>query len=402
VLGTLYVEDCNLGGYDGVTVKAIHIFVRIIAGILPLLFVGASGLLLPLYSSPAGQPTIVEDPLLDYYQANYAQIKNEDYPRSRNIVRVIACHLSTDKRSCFLITDGSKSGFRHGSDSEWTFYYPIKGSKYCKTLNEYTGDIPDYIGYVKEINAYGIISETEPRHASDIKTIWVEHIKDGDLVNNELASGTGDIESKYSKYLEAKQKITPHEYTLDELQKKYPKAVLNTGIVDDPLRHYVLMSGLVLDPHNKPTAKVYVLKGKFTNDDRESVFIANDCWKYKVDADKLSWQFYRPLNRDKYYCASELLTDPDQDHDYSDNIQAPIDGPAFIGYIEQIKGNGSISLDKTNNWILVQYASGNLIRVNIISDEEEKKKYTKYFDLPKAFTITSYNLDALRKKYRNP
>ncbi len=96
-----------------------------------------------LHPPHSAAQAIVADPLLDYYQANDATIEEP--------IQVISCHFTGDHRESFLITDASQGGYRHFSGSDWTFYYPIKGGKYRRTLNGYSGDVPAYIGYVKKL-----------------------------------------------------------------------------------------------------------------------------------------------------------------------------------------------------------------------------------------------------------
>ncbi len=344
-----------------------------------------------LYSDIGKGQTLVNDPLLDYYQSNYATIEDP--------IQVITCNFTGGHRPSFLITDASQGGYRHFSGSDWTFYYPIKGGKYRQTLNGYSGDTPDYIGYVKEIKAYGIISETIARHASEDNTIWVDHLKDGDLENTTLASGTGEIEVGFPEYYKSGQKIVPKEYTAASLAKMYPNAKLNTGIVEDPLRDYALNPSFIF-PHDQRQVKVYVIHAKFTDDARESVFITNDSGKYTDEVGASEWQFYRPMDDNKYSAAYEFLTNVEQDHDLSDSITAPLSGPAYIGYIDQIKGYGAIYIDKQdNNWLQIQYANDKLIRCNIVTGGD-RDQYSGYIASPKTFKVDIYNLEDLRAKYK--
>lgn len=358
-----------------------------------LYIIPSVGILLPLLPCISAAQTIVSDPLLDYYQSAPPSIASP--------VEVIKCSLTGDHRPSFLITDASQSGYRHFSGGDWTFYYPIKGGKYRKTDSGYSGDTPNYIGYVKEIKSYGIVSETIARHSSEDSTISVDYINNGDLKDVTLMSGTGEIEDKFPKYFNPNQTVPSESYTLDALQKMYPNAKLDTGLVDDPLRDYVERGCyLTHPPHDPKSIKVYVISANFTDDKRESIFITDESSEYTKDAGRLEWQFYRPSGDNKYSCAADFFTGVDQDHDLDVGITAPLTGPAYLGYIDEIKGYGAIFIDKEDNWLVIQYANDELIRTNVVSGAD-KEAYTKYISSPKTFEVGVYDLPQLLKKYKN-
>ena len=354
-----------------------------------LLFAGAILLWLPMIGKAQ---TIVNSPLLDYYQSNYATIEDP--------IQVVTCKLTGDHRPSFLITDSSRGGYRHFSGGDWEFYYPIRGGKYRKTASGYSGDTPDYIGYIKEIKAYGIVSETVARHASENNTIWVDFLKHGNLERVTLLSGTGDIDEKFPEYYKSTKQISTQNYTVDALQKDYPNAKLHTGLAEDPLRDYISKDSFIFPHDRKKPVKVYAITTKFTDDARDCIFITNDSGKYLVDVGALQWQFYRPAEDNKYSRASEFLTNVDEDHGLSDIITAPLNGPAYIGYIDEIKGYGAIYIDKqNNNWLQIQYADDKLIRCKVVTGAD-RSEYSKYIASPKTFKIDTYDLSELKQRYK--
>jgi hypothetical protein len=161
-------------------------------------------------------------------------------------------------------------------------------------------------------------------------------------------------------------------------------------IVKDPLLAYYEAFDQPLKL--PPETQVYSFAANLTSDGRKAIFITNDLARLGP-AGQYAWSLYYPLKDGGYKVAS----------DESHFIVAGLDGPNYIGYIDQIKRYGVVVGFKDG--VEAQYVEDGTIKDKMIakgSDLANAGNYPKYFsDSPPVYHISTYTLDQLRQKYDN-
>jgi hypothetical protein len=172
-------------------------------------------------------------------------------------------------------------------------------------------------------------------------------------------------------------------------------------VVRDPLLDYYQQIGKPSfyrenDDSNfrySPQTHIFCFEADFTRGGRRSFFITDSGQNLNAHG-KYGWAIYAPVEAGGY----QMVTDE------STLIDAGLNGPVYVGYIDQIKGYGLIIGEKYS--VTAYYLSDGTIQSKEIDQEREHanpEHYPKYFkDTPVDHHVTTYTLAQLAQKYANP
>lgn len=174
-------------------------------------------------------------------------------------------------------------------------------------------------------------------------------------------------------------------------------------VVKDPLLDYyqrISNTGFYpqnSDPnfHYSPQTRVTCFEANFTGSERKSVFIT-DAGEYLGAHAKYAWSIYCPVKSGGYH----LVT-----NDNGDFIPAGPDGPAYVGYIDQLKCYGLIIGEKYEVDAYYLDSGGALQSTTIDGAREHAnaEHYPKYFSDTLVYRpITTYTFAQLAQKYAKP
>jgi hypothetical protein len=166
---------------------------------------------------------------------------------------------------------------------------------------------------------------------------------------------------------------------------------LTAQVVKDPLLAYY--QSFDNPSQLSPTTQIYCLIADITGDGRKTILITNDRARLGPHGD-YGWSLYKPVKTGGY----EVI---------DDTIDAPITGPDYIGYIDQIKRYGAVTAIGGGKYgITVQYLDNGTIESQSIDEKRghaDAKHYPKYFgDGSPKYHVTTYTLAQLAQKYANP
>ena len=176
---------------------------------------------------------------------------------------------------------------------------------------------------------------------------------------------------------------------------------VDAQVVKDPLLDYYQRIGKSdfyreNDDSNfsySPQTQVYCFEANFTGPGRKSVFITDE-GQYLNAHGNYGWAIYSPVESGGY----RMVTDE------STLIAAGPDGPAYVGYIDQIKRYGVIIGEKYS--IDAYYLDNGVIKSQAIDQERghaNAEHYPKYFKAkPIDRHVTTYTLSQLAQKYASP
>jgi hypothetical protein len=161
---------------------------------------------------------------------------------------------------------------------------------------------------------------------------------------------------------------------------------LSGQIVKDPLlSYYHDIQSLA-----KPSDTIYVLEADFTGNKRKSIFITDDQSKLGPHGD-YSWSVYCPHQSGGYLVAGS-------------GLDAGIEGPDYIGYIDQLKRYGAITATEGGKYgIKAQYLENGAIQSQSIDQgrgHADERHYPAYFTAKSPdYRIMKYTLTDLKQKY---
>ena len=173
----------------------------------------------------------------------------------------------------------------------------------------------------------------------------------------------------------------------------------NAQVVKDPLLDYyqrITKPGFyhendASDFAYSPQTRVVCFEADFTGSGRKSFFIT-DQGQYLNAHGKYAWTIYVPVESGGYSMAT----------DESTLIEVGPNGPAYIGYIDQIKRYGLIIGGKYD--VNAYYLDSGTIQSKPIDQEREHanaEHYPKYFSAHAPRSVTTYTLAQLAQKYAN-
>jgi hypothetical protein len=142
-----------------------------------------------------------------------------------------------------------------------------------------------------------------------------------------------------------------------------------------------------------PQTQLFSFEANFTGSKRKSLFIT-DSGQFLNDHANYDWAIYIPVGLIGY----TMVTDE------SSLIMAGPEGPAYIGYIDQVKRYGIVDGDE--GFVSAYYVENGVVQSQDLdqkSGHANETYYPKYFgpqsdDRP----ATTYTLAQLAKKYANP
>lgn len=178
---------------------------------------------------------IVKDPLLDYYQAIRSgdiDILGDEEPHYSSRTKIYefeADFTGHGRKSVFIANDESRQG-AHGAYN-WTVYYPLKSGAFQRLARGVSTSIdgPPFIGYVTEINRYGIVDSG--RHV-----VSVQYMSDGEIKITFLGKNKNQEAEKedYPKYFAVPTKLQIIKFTLGQVEKTYTTPDLTNVITPAP------------------------------------------------------------------------------------------------------------------------------------------------------------------------
>jgi len=161
-------------------------------------------------------------------------------------------------------------------------------------------------------------------------------------------------------------------------------------VVKDPLLDYYQSAKAGESPsddeaHYSPQTPIYYFEADFTGDGRKSFFITDDESREGPHGD-YRWSVYYPLASGGY-------------QKLAGGISMRKNGPAYIGYVAEIKRYGIV--DSGKHVVSVQYLSDGKINVTFLgkNQEAEKEDYPQYFASPAKWQVQKTTLAGLSQKY---
>jgi nitrogen fixation-related uncharacterized protein len=165
------------------------------------------GLLCLWWSTSSGQT--IKDPVEYFYRT--VALSGSDK------ITVLEGNLTGNGRYSFLISDGQRQP-ELNEGYAWDVYYPDGHNAYLKADSEYVGDVPDYIGFVKEIKRDGIVQAVTYKRSN---VVSVQFLDDGAMNTKILFDDTADYKKQFPKYFAASPNFKVATYTYMQLKKRY-------------------------------------------------------------------------------------------------------------------------------------------------------------------------------------
>lgn len=170
---------------------------------------------------------VVKDPLLEYYQVIKSGDSQGDavpHYTPRTQIYFFEANFMGVGHKCIFITDGESRQGAHGVYG-WSVYCPMASGGYQKLVNGISASKhgPTYVGYVAEINGYGIVE-------SGKHVVSVQYASNGKILKMFLGKNQEAEKEDYPQYFASPTKWQIQKCTLGELEQKYVNPDLNNVI----------------------------------------------------------------------------------------------------------------------------------------------------------------------------
>jgi len=170
-------------------------------------------------------------------------------------------------------------------------------------------------------------------------------------------------------------------------------SMVEAQVVKDPLLDYYQStkagdSSGDKESHFSPQTPIYYFEANFTGNGRKSFFITDDESREGPHG-TYGWSVYYPLASGGYQKLDDV-------------VSMGKFGPAYVGYVAEIKGPGIV--DSGKHVVSVQYLSDGQLKTTFLgkNQEAEKENYPKYFGSPPKWQIQKTTLAQLARTYANP